>query len=165
MADKGCEVLPVPPAGRWILQGGAGALAAAASVWPAGLPRQACRATSSGDHHCLWLGPDEFLLLGMAGAQLPELRAALTHEPHSLVDVSHRQIGLEVRGVNCEALLAGGCPLDLDPSQFPVGMCTRTLFGKADIILWRRLADAFQIEVWRSFADYTASLLAEIARG
>ena len=60
-------------------------------------------------------------------------------------------------------MLNAGCPLDLDLAEFPVGMCTRTVFAKADIVLWRTRADAFHLEVWRSFAGYVAGLLAEIA--
>jgi sarcosine oxidase subunit gamma len=37
---------------------------------------------------------------------------------------------------------------------FPIGMCTRTLFGKAEIVLWRTGEAQFHIEVWRSFAGY-----------
>jgi sarcosine oxidase subunit gamma len=40
-------------------------------------------------------------------------------------------------------------------------MCTRTVLGKCDIVLWRRAVDAFRIEVWRSFADYASRFLAE----
>ena len=61
-------------------------------------------------------------------------------------------------------LLNAGCPLDLDPSAFPVGMCTRTVLAKAEIVLWRTRQDQFHIEVWRSFADYVSSFLAEVAR-
>ena len=43
-------------------------------------------------------------------------------------------------------------------------MCTRTVFAKADIVLWRTRADAFHLEVWRSFAGYVGGVLAEIAR-
>ena len=43
-------------------------------------------------------------------------------------------------------------------------MCTRTLFAKADIVLWRTAADAFHVEMWRSFGDYVRALLAEVAR-
>jgi len=49
-------------------------------------------------------------------------------------------------------------------SQFPVGMCTRTLLSKADITLWRTREDTFHLEVWRSFAGYVGGLLCEIAR-
>ena len=48
-------------------------------------------------------------------------------------------------------ILNGACPLDLDMSAFPIGMCTRTVLAKADIVLWRIAEDAFHVEVWRSF--------------
>ena len=51
---------------------------------------------------------------------------------HALVDVSHRQVAVEINGAHAGHILNGGCPLDLDLKEFPVGMCTRTLFAKAD---------------------------------
>jgi sarcosine oxidase subunit gamma len=42
-------------------------------------------------------------------------------------------------------------------------MCTRTVLSKADIVLWRTRADAFHLEVWRSFGGYVTGLLSEIA--
>jgi sarcosine oxidase subunit gamma len=92
-----------------------------------------------------------------------ELGAALENVPHSLVDVSHRQLAFTLKGPHAAWLLAHGCPLDLDLAAFPVGMCTRTLFVKAEILLWRTAADAFRVEVSRSFADYVVALLAETA--
>ena len=89
---------------------------------------------------------------------------ALRETPHALVDVSHRQFALEVSGPYAEIILRGACPLDLHISQFPVGMCTRTVLAKADITLWRTREDAFHMEVWRSFAGYVGGLLTENAR-
>ena len=85
--------------------------------------------------------------------------------PHSLVDVSHRQIGLTVSGPQAATLLSAGCPLDLDAGAFPVGMCTRTMLSKAEVVLWRTAAFEFRLEVWRSFAAYVTAYLAEAARG
>ena len=61
-------------------------------------------------------------------------------------------------------LLNAGCPLDLDLAAFPVGMCTRTVLAKAEIVLWRTSAEVFHVEVWRSFASYVTEYLAEVAR-
>jgi sarcosine oxidase subunit gamma len=61
-------------------------------------------------------------------------------------------------------VLATGCPLDLDPQAFPVGMCTRTVLAKAEIVLWRIADDAFHLEVWRSFAAYVSAVIAEASR-
>jgi sarcosine oxidase subunit gamma len=80
------------------------------------------------------------------------------------VDVSHRQIALEIAGRQAAAILSNACPLDLDIRQFPVHMCTRTVLAKAEIVLWRTAPDVFHLEVWRSFQGYVQQLLAEIGR-
>ncbi len=161
-------VRPLPPAGRWILRGGAKVRLAAEGALKLAVPAAACRAHAAGDSAALWLGPDEWLLIsGEHTAQecAATLRGALASLPHSLVDVSHRQIALEVSGPDAPLLLAAGCPLDLDAAAFPEGMCTRTMLSKAEIVLWRTAADAFRIEVWRSFAPYVSAFLSEAAGG
>ena len=92
------------------------------------------------------------------------LESVLDGTAHSLVDVSHRQIGLVASGPAAARVLNAGCPLDLDLGAFPVGMCTRTVFAKTEIVLWRTGADVFHVEVWRSFASYLTEFLAEVAR-
>lgn len=161
-------VQPLPAAARWILRGGPEIRAAAETALGLAVPTAACRAAAEGESAALWLGPDEWLLLSAeqrADETAAALRAAFAGLAHSLVDVSHRQLALEVHGPSAPALLASGCPLDLDPEAFPVGMCTRTMLAKAEIVLWRTRAESFRIEVWRSFAPYVSALLAEAARG
>lgn len=158
---------PVPVAARFVLQGGPAALAAAATALGLTDPDGAGRSTGDDAATLIWLGPDERLLLtwnagaAAAGAQL---EAALGGHAHSLVDVTQRQVGLRLTAPFAAELLNCGCPLDLDLARFPVGSATRTLFNKADIVLWRRGADDFHIEVWRSFADYLQRWLAESAQ-
>ena len=163
-----CEWMrTLPAAARFILQGGPAARAAAGGVFGVPLPEAACRANSQGSRAALWLGPDECLLLGEAeGAEAltATLAAALAGIAHSLVDVSHRQVALQISGPRAAAILNSGCPLDLDLAVFPTGMCTRTLLGKAEIVLWRTGAAEFHIEVWRSYADYVSTWMLEAAR-
>ena len=161
-------VHPLPAAARWILRGGPEVRLAAEGALGLAIPAEACRAAAEGDSAALWLGPDEWLLIAAerrTDEAAAALAAALAGLAHSLVDVSHRQVALEVSGPDAPALLAAGCPLDLETEAFPVGMCTRTLLGKAEIVLWRTRADAFHIEVWRSFAPYVSAFLSEAARG
>jgi sarcosine oxidase, subunit gamma len=154
----------LPPAARFALRGGPAVMAAAGGVLGLELSAVACRSASQDERAALWLGPDEQLLLvpvaegEVIGRQLRERLSAL---PHSVVDVSHRQIALEVSGPRAQDVLNAGCPLDLHLTSFPVAMCTRTLLGKCEIVLWRRSPDTFHIEVWRSFADYASRFLAE----
>ena len=157
----------LPPATRFTLRGRAAVMAAASGPLGLRIPDTACRSAANSERAALWLGPDEQLILAVAesGAALGALlREALSALPHSLVDMSHRQLALELSGPTAQTLLNAGCPLDLHISAFPVGMCTRTVFGKADIVLWRTGTDSFHVEVWRSFADYVARFLAAAAR-
>ena len=132
------------------------------------LPTTPMRAHVEGSRAALWLGPDEWLLLAPE-AEGSTFDAALAEALHgqaaSLVDVGHRQVGLVVTGPRAAELINAGCPLDLDPSAFPVGMCTRTVLAKVEIVLWRTAADAFRIEVARSLAPYVVELLREAMYG
>jgi sarcosine oxidase, subunit gamma len=156
----------LPPARRFVLRGDSAARAAAERALGVPVSALACRAGSAGARAALWLGPDEWLLLAPAGDVAAEeaLWQGLAGLAHSLVDVSHRQIGLAVTGAQAAVLLNTGCPLDLD-AAFPVGMCTRTMLSKAEVVLWRTAEQEFRLEVWRSFASYVTEYLAEAARG
>jgi sarcosine oxidase subunit gamma len=173
----------LPPAARFAFHGGAAARAAVHSVWGVAFSEEACRANAHSTRATLWLGPDEYLLLDFGGGQpsgseprtdelsagasastlFDALDSAMADVPHALVDISHRQFAFEMTGSHAATILCGACPLDLDLAQFPVGMCTRTVLAKADITLWRTRADAFHLEVWRSFAGYVTGVLTEIA--
>ena len=164
----GPTLVPLPPAARYILRGGDPVRAAAEKAAGVDVPAETCRAMTHEGRAALWLGPDEWLLIApeAQGADLAEkLAAALAGLPHSLVDVGHRQSGCELRGPQAATLLAAGCPLDLDASTFPVGMCTRTVLAMAEVVLWRTATDAFRLEVARSFVAYVAEFLAEAERG
>jgi sarcosine oxidase subunit gamma len=153
--------------GRLSLRGGPEVLAAASDAFSLQLPREACRAAEGDARAALWLGPDEQLLLVQQSdweATMVALTRRLAGLPHALVDISQRQVALQVAAPHVADTLSAGCPLDLHPDAFPIGMCTRTLFFKAPIVLWRTAADAFHLEVWRSFVPYVQQLLREVAR-
>jgi sarcosine oxidase subunit gamma len=161
-------VQSLPPATRYILRGGPAVRAAAEQALGLKVPASACRATLAGERAALWLGPDEWLLIAPvegAATLAAALRETLLSLPHSLVDVSHRQIALTVSGSAAATVLAAGCPLDLDERAFPVNMCTRTVLARAEIVLWRTGTQVFRIEVWRSFAGYVSAFLAEATLG
>jgi sarcosine oxidase subunit gamma len=109
------------------------------------------------------LGPDEWLFFGPAEKAdliLRELEATLAGRHHACVDISHRNVGFELSGPHAGAVLNAGCPLDLSADAFPSGAATRTLLGKAEIVLLR-LDDAprYRIECWRSFGRYVHDFL------
>lgn len=152
-------------AARFVYRGAPGLFPATFGV---ALPTAPMRAHVEEPRAALWLGPDEWLLLApdadgsAVGAALAE---ALAGKAASLVDVSHRQVGLVVTGPRAADLINAGCPLDLDLAAFPVGMCTRTVLAKVEIVLWRTADDAFRIEIARSLAPYVVELLREALFG
>jgi sarcosine oxidase subunit gamma len=156
------------PATRFILRGGEAVRVACGMVFGAEPPSELGPAGEGDKRAALWLGPDEWLLIadsGDAAAIVEVLESVLEGTAHSLVDVSHRQIGLVATGPAAARVLNAGCPLDLGLKAFPVGFATRTVFDKAEIVLWRRAETTFHVEVWRSFAPYLAASLTEAARG
>ncbi len=144
-------VRPAPVLHRLVLRGDPAALGATFGIV---LPTTPCRSATVDGRAALWLGPDEWLLLSPNRLDPVEVPGG------AAVDVSHRQVGLLLDGRAAADTLAAGCPLDLHPVAFPPGMCTRTVFGKAEIVLWRTEA-GFHLEVWRSFAAYVCALMAE----
>ena len=162
------SVALVPPAARFSFRGGADAAGACAAAFGCALPGEACRAAEADGRAALWLGPDEWLLLApeaQGETLFATIERALGAVPHALVDISHRQVGFAVSGAEAATLLNTGCPLDLDLSAFPVGMCTRTVLAKSDVALWRMAPALFRLEVNRSFADYVAAYLRVAERG
>lgn len=161
--DGTFSVSPAPAAARFLLRGEGEACSALGLAAPARL-----RTNVAGGRSVLWLGPDEFLLLA-AGEDAAEIQPGMAEKlaglPHSLVDVSQRQIGLVLAGRLAARCLSAGCPLDLRPHAFPIGMVARTIFLKAEIILWRQAEDSFHVEVWRSFAPYLIGHLGEARIG
>ena len=167
-SGTGFTLLDAPPAERFVFRGGEVARAACSAAFGLALPMRLGPAAAVGERAALWLGPDEWLLISegqSVEAVFAALEAGIGDAPHSLVDVSHRQVGLRVVGAQAARVLGAGCPLDLRLRAFPVGMATRTLFDRVEIVLWRRAETEFRVEVGRSLSPWLAAALTEAARG
>jgi sarcosine oxidase subunit gamma len=123
---------------------------------------------SEGDRRSLWLGPDEWLLVGPDGMQdafQDAVRVGLAGAFGSIVDVSANRTVLEVGGPKVRELLARGVCIDLDARTFGSDRCAQTLLAKAQVIIERREESAFHIYVRTSFASYVADSLLDAAYG
>ena len=89
---------------------------------------------------------------------------AVGEYPVSIVDVSQRSRTLELTGDSAAWCLNAFCALDLDGSAFPVGMCTRTRLGKAEVMVWRIAPAVFHLDVARSYVSYVWGCLEEARR-
>jgi sarcosine oxidase, subunit gamma len=108
----------------------------------------------------LWLGPDEWLLVGEPGSEdriVTKCGEALATLHSSIVDVSADRTVIEVSGGRSRDLLAKGCSIDLHPRAFAVGQCAQTNFSRAQVIV----TQTNNVPTWRlfvrsSFASYLA---------
>ena len=133
---------------------------------PYPLPLEPNTAWEDGPRAALWLGPDEWLILGRPGdgaAIVSELRDALAGAHHSVVDVGANRVALEISGPRSKEVLSKGCSLDLDPrGGWTTGRCAQTLLARVPVILQER-ADTTGILVRPSFADYLVDWLVDAA--
>ena len=84
----------------------------------------------------LWLGPDEWLVVGPSGAErelVAELEASLGGHHRSVVVVSAARTAFDITGGR--EFLMSDCGLDLDPTRWMTGMCAQTLFGPVPVLL------------------------------
>ena len=130
---------------------------------------------SPGSTAVVWIGPDEFLLVGpqdgapspdpgtAAGLStdpvVPELVAALGGEPGAVVDLSANRTTLELDGPSARAVLEKGCHVDLHPRAFGPGNAVSTTLGPVPVLLWQTAEQTYRILPRASFADYTARWL------
>ncbi|MDJ0340995.1 sarcosine oxidase subunit gamma family protein [Streptomyces sp. H10-C2] len=132
------------------------------------LPLEPNTAVRGGELAVLWLGPDEWLLVGPAGTQAglqSRLRAAIGDEHAAVVDVSAQRTTLLVAGPSARDLLSHGCSLDLHPRSFSAGRCAQTTLARAQVVLVPRdeHRPGFWVLVRSSFAGYLADWLLDAA--
>ncbi|GAA2797578.1 sarcosine oxidase subunit gamma [Saccharopolyspora taberi] len=132
------------------------------------LPTQPGEVAASETVRVLWMGPDEWLLVGAQGSA-EEIQSTLTEalagEHASIVDVSAHRTVVRVAGPKAEELLSKGCALDLHPRSFEAGRCAQTMLAHAEVVLVRNSVEPpeFWVFVRSSFSRYLADWLADAA--
>jgi sarcosine oxidase subunit gamma len=116
----------------------------------------------------LWLGPDEWLIVGPAGTQADleaRLRSAVGEQHAAVTDVSAQRTTLLVAGDRARDLLAHGCSPDLHPRAFGPGRCAQTTLARAQVVLVasEEPEPGFWVLVRSSFAGYLAEWLLDAA--
>jgi len=139
---------------------GRGDLAVIGAALGIALPVKIGTCARADDLEVLCLGPDEWLVLA-SGAVGTEVSAKLADVygkvPHSLTEITAREITFTVKGQQAAELMTIGCPRDTD--TIPVGEARRTVFDGATVVLWKDAEDAFRIDIWNSFGPYLAQTL------
>jgi sarcosine oxidase subunit gamma len=159
--DAGVKLAEIPFRCMINLRGNPGDAAFSAAtqqVLGLGLPTMSNTVATGAGLTALWLGPDEWLIVGSPGregALAKELREALAGQHFSVVDVTEARTVIAVSGRNAQDALQKGTPLDLHAKVFRAGSCAQTGLSKANVIL-HRMSDEprFEVYVTISFADY-----------
>jgi len=131
-------------------------MASAANVLGVELPQKKLTAVEAGDVSVRWIAPDEWLIL-VPGEKAFEVETRFRDEMnghHSLVNSSGGSTVYELSGENVVEMLKKCTPVDLHPSEFPVGKVVSTVFAKSSAVIRRKGATEFELVVRRSFADY-----------
>jgi len=161
MSDLAIHSLPIHA--RWSVRAAPENVTRVGELLGTALPLQPMTSAEHDGVEAWWLGPDEWLVLVPAdrAVQARNRLRASGAPPFSAVDITDRHLALEIVGAGASWVLNSGCPLDLGTSAFPPGTCTRTLLGKAEILLRRRVADVetFHLECGRSFMPYVLNRL------
>ena len=159
-----------PEAARFNLRIDPGHLAAASDAFGLALPSVIGRGARDGARRALCLGPDEWVLSAAAtdrDAIVGAFASRYAELPHSLVEISDREIAVTLEGASAVTLLTVGCPVDV--ASFAVGSGARTIFDGVQVVLYRDGLDRFTLEIWRSFLPHVLELLEtanqEIAAG
>lgn len=163
-AGVGVAVTPAPQTEsyRCSLRVAAGEVAKLSKVIGIELPTKPKTSVTDRTRTAMWLGPDEWLIIDTKND--PNAELARSNVLHSAVDVTHRNTALQVSGPFAADVINAGCPQDLSLETFPVGACSRTILGKAEVVLLRVKPTVFRIEVWRSFSAYAFEFLTVSAR-
>jgi sarcosine oxidase subunit gamma len=122
------------------------------------LPIQPCSSVADAIHRLVWVGPDDWFVIGpkrQAYAIEAQLRTALVGLHHAVTDVSGGYAVLHLSGTPVREVLAQGCPLDLHPRVFGPGSSAGSLFFKASIWLWQTdKAPIYEVLVRSSYKGY-----------
>jgi sarcosine oxidase subunit gamma len=113
-----------------------------------------------------WLGPDEWLIVAPAAADLFARLDTIAETSFSTATwQSGAFVQMRLAGDAARDVLAKGCTLDLHLQSFLAGHCAQTLLMKAGVLLaFDDRRPAFSLIVRRSFAEYLALWLAHAGK-
>ena len=102
-----------------------------------------------------WAGAEQYFAIADGkpeGALYSELREKLEGLA-SVTDQSHGRVIIRIAGPKARNVLAKGTPLDLHSSEFPIGKSALTQMAHVGVHLTRTGEDAFELSVFRGFAE------------
>ena len=161
LAAKGpVQIDRLPLAARFSLRLAMADRAAVSAALGLELPERIGQITTSASRRAICLGPDEWQLDDDAGAA-GNIRSALATiyaaHPHSLVEITDREVTFRLSGPRSAELVSVASPRD--PALMAPGTGARTIFDVAQAVLIREADDTFTLTIWNSFIPHVSELL------
>lgn len=153
-------VTALPDVLRLSLRAARSDLPALSEVFGLAFPGRISDVSGAPDRFCACLGPDEWLFTAPLAERDAVMAAAVELSAGiacSVTDISARELCCAIEGPAATALLNSGCPTELE--ALPAPSALRTVFDGVQISLVKWRADAWRLEVWRSFAPHILACL------
>ena len=96
-----------------------------------------------------WAGPDQYFVVGASYDELKPKLAGIA----SLSDQSHGRVIIRIEGTKSREVLAKGTPVDLHTDEFTLGKSALTQMAHVGVHVTRVGRDAFEVSVFRGFAE------------
>ena len=122
------------------------------------LPLAANTVTAAGDVRILWLGPNEWWVVGTdvrRAGLIDGLRQAFAGQHTNVTDVSESRTVITMSGPASRDVLARGISNDLHQRAFGPGQCAQTSLSRTNVLLHQiDNTPSYDIYVLKSFSDY-----------
>ena len=136
------------------------------------LPTKANTSSASDKLICIWLSPDEWMIISNEKVQKDtnkyELQELLYNNISktnlgAVTDISDQFVLFELRGKNIFELFASGCPFNFNEFKEKKGTTTQTLLNHIDVIIYHKDQDLVNLFVRRSFSEHLLSWINDSA--
>lgn len=136
------------------------------------LPKESCSTSTKEKITCLWLGPNEWLLV--SNNTLTKETNDYELEKILFNDISKTNLGsvtnvtdhftiFKLTGLNIFEILSKGCPFDFYSETFKDNKVVQTILNHIDVTIHKKNDEEVDLYVRRSFSEYLWSWLKDSA--
>jgi len=137
------------------------------------LPKEACSTTTKEEISCMWLGPNEWLLVSNDTVDKKsndyELEKLLFKDISktnlgSVTNVSDHYTIFNLTGSNIFEILSKGSPFDFNSEDFGNNKVIQTIINQIDVTIHKKTKENVDLYVRRSFSDHLWAWIKDSSR-
>jgi len=137
------------------------------------LPKEACSTSTKEQITCMWLGPNEWLLVSNNTVDKKsndyELEKLLFNDISktnlgAVTNVSDHYTIFNLSGSNIFEILSKGSPFDFNAENFGDNKAVQTILNHVDVTIHRKTKQDVDLYVRRSFSDHLWAWIKDSAR-